>query len=223
MTAGGCGLARAHCSRAEAGRSHRVHARSQQSRTEGTSPSESASPDTCSPRHLWTASAIRGSASRGIPRDSARFREIPPVPLVAPTTQPDEQSQSNDTTRYTQPEHKISQARTKGAEADRELPPDPLVAPGLAAAVSPHAEGDISQRDPAWLKARDLLTRTPSNHVIHTGIHSSPFHKFHSPHPTHPTHSHFPFTPRLAHLPIHRRAATASLPRATGHRQSERM
>jgi len=51
-------------------------------------------------------------------------------------------------------------ARTKGSEADRELPPDPLIAPGLAATVT--AEGDISQRDPAWLKVRGKHCKTNS-------------------------------------------------------------
>ena len=43
-------------------------------------------------------------------------------------------------------------ARTKGNNADTDLPSDPLAAPGLKAL--PTGEGDISQRDPAWLKDR---------------------------------------------------------------------
>lgn len=42
-------------------------------------------------------------------------------------------------------------ARTKTTNADYDLPPDPLTAPSMLAG---RADGDISQRDPAWLKDR---------------------------------------------------------------------
>jgi hypothetical protein len=74
----------------------------------------------------------------------------PPVAQPAPPLPPPRQTGAVPI-KFT-PKLLPAPARTKGAEADRALPPDPLLAPGLA--VTPTGEGDISQRDPAWLKAR---------------------------------------------------------------------
>lgn len=82
---------------------------------------------------------------------------VPPPPPVKPTQPappplPPPRSTGAVSIKFT-PKLLPAPARTKGAQADMALPPDPLVAPGLASSASAD-DGDISQRDPAWLKAR---------------------------------------------------------------------
>mmetsp|Transcript_25700 Transcript_25700/g.56317 ORF Transcript_25700/g.56317 Transcript_25700/m.56317 type:complete len:120 (+) Transcript_25700:1553-1912(+) len=54
-------------------------------------------------------------------------------------------------------------ARTKGAESDHQLPLDPLQAPGLVQRSA--ADGDISQRGPAWLMMRRRAEKSIPFHM----------------------------------------------------------
>uniref|UniRef100_A0A7S3RX16 CS domain-containing protein n=2 Tax=Emiliania huxleyi TaxID=2903 RepID=A0A7S3RX16_EMIHU len=104
--------------------------------------------------HPGQAQPSLASAETSPPRPSRPPRQPPLQPRSIPRLSPPPPPRRTGTVsiKFT-PKLLPAPARTKGAAADRELPPDPLAAPQLAGTVAPDA-ADISQRDPAWLKAR---------------------------------------------------------------------
>lgn len=104
------------------------------------------------PPPLEEEAAARRRDESNASRPSASGRSDPSVVSQPVAELPPPRSTASITIKFT-PKMLPSPARTKGNDADLNLPQDPLAAPGLMRGVV-SADGDISQRDPAWLKAR---------------------------------------------------------------------